>query len=69
MKQALEGLGCDKRLANVLNKFYLRFDCHDFSNAIQEQKNNLTHSVSIPLEERAVVNGFKPSRVNRSPGP
>lgn len=28
--------GCDKQLADVFNKFYLRFDSHDFSNVIQK---------------------------------
>lgn len=56
-------------MTNNWTMFFLRFDSHDFSYVIQEQKNNLTDSVSVPLEERAVVNGLKHSRVDKSPGP
>ena len=65
----LDGFTCDRKLAQTLNEFYLRFDSPTFKDAILEQKNYLKDSAPAPFDLHDVVDTFRHSKVKKSPGP
>ena len=65
-KLVLDGFTCDRKLAQTLNEFYLRFDTPTFKDAILEQKNYLKDSAPAPFDLHAVVDTFR--HLRRAPG-
>ena len=58
-KLLLDGFTCDRKMAQTLNKFYLRFDTPTFKDAILGQKNDLGDGAPAPFDLRAVVDTFR----------
>lgn len=67
-KVALAGFDSNQ-LANEFNRFYLRFDCFDFSDEILNLKNKLSCPGHAPFDVLSVAKSFKHSKVGKSPGP
>ncbi len=69
-KVALEVFTSDIFLAQELNKFYSRFDKHDFSNEIVGQKQSLLSQPqsAVCFSAQSVVNNFKYCKAKMSPG-
>lgn len=66
-KLVLDGFKCDRKLAQGLNEFYLRFDTPKFKDVISEQKNSLRDSAPAPFDLHAVVDTFRHSKVKKKP--
>lgn len=68
---SLEGFHSDQALAEELNKFYSRFDVHDFSKEIADLKQSLSEpSAPTPsFSVQSVENTFKHCKARTSPGP
>lgn len=69
-KVALEGFTSDISLDQELNKFYSRFDKHDFSNEIVGQKQSLLSQPqsAVRFSAQTVENTFKYCKAKTSPG-
>ncbi len=68
---SLEGFTSDTVLAQELNKFYSRFDVHDFNNEIMTLKNTMleANQQAYPLfDVHSVVKTFKHCKRRTSPG-
>lgn len=67
----LDSYKSDSLLAQDLDRFYVRFDTHDFSDKPSELKKSFLASPSfVPsFNEHNVINCFKHCRPQKSPGP
>ena len=65
----LKNFDSDPDLANVLNRFFSRFDTHDFSTEIQELRHNLADQNHFAIDEGNVEKALSSINANKSCGP
>ena len=64
----LQGVS-DESLPEVFNDFFTRFEEHNFSFYMSDQKSPLTFDKTAVIDQKSVANCLKMININKSPGP